>query len=228
MDAPGGGLLKKLVINACDVSPDGSVSVDQGKSFELMVNPADLSHDFSIRYNETDVAGQLSKMKKFDGVDSEKLAFKIVLDGTGAVSQTEVVDVKTQVKSLSDIIYKYQGVKHEPNHIRILWGSFIFFGRLESISLKYTLFKPSGEPLRAEIDLKFTGFMTAEEEALLSNRSSPDLSHVVVVKAGDTLPGLCTKIYSDPLVYKQVAEVNQLANFRKLMPGDRLLFPPLK
>ncbi|PCJ21792.1 MAG: peptidoglycan-binding protein [Gammaproteobacteria bacterium] len=193
-----------------------------------MLNPEDISHNLSIRYNETEVAGQLSKMKKFDGIDSESMSFKILIDGTGVVAQETFVDVKTQVKTLLDIVYVYDGVKHEPNHVRILWGSFIFFGRMDSISFKYTLFKPSGEPLRAEADVKFSGFLTAEEEALRSNRSSPDLSHVVLVKAGDTLPALCDRIYSDPLVYRQVAEVNRLVDFRKLIPGTRLLFPPLR
>lgn len=219
------------MISACDVARDGSVSVDTGNSFEVMLNPSDLSHDFSIRYNETDIPGQLSKMKKFDGINSEKVGFKLILDGTGVVTNSDSAksaeDVKTQVQKLTDIIYKYDGNKHEPNHVRLLWGSFLFYGRLESLNFKYTLFKPSGEPLRAEANIKFTGFMTPEEEALQANRSSPDLTHVIQVKSGDTLPALCQRIYNDPLLYLAVAKINKLNNFRKLKPGTRLVFPPL-
>ena len=36
------------------------------------------------------------------------------------------------------------------------------------------------------------------------------------------------KIYGDSKYYLEVARVNQLTNFRKLTPGQELLFPPLE
>ncbi len=59
----------------------------------------------------------------------------------------------------TSIVYKYDGSNHEPNHVRVLWGNLIFFGRLESMSVEYTLFKPGGEPLRAKIKLSFSGLI---------------------------------------------------------------------
>jgi nucleoid-associated protein YgaU len=59
-------------------------------------------------------------------------------------------------------------------------------------------------------------------------KSSPDLSHLVTVKAGDTLPLLCCNIYGSSVYYLEVARVNGLAHFRDLAPGMQLLFPPLQ
>lgn len=104
----------------------------------------------------------------------------------------------------------YDGENHEPNHVRLLGGSLIFCGRLESMSVEYTLFKPSGKPLRA-------------------NRSSPDLSHVIEVKAGDdALPLLCDRVYKDCSCYLEVARVNHITHFRDIAPGRKLHFPPLR
>lgn len=221
------GEKKRLTISPCDVD-DGKVTVDEGTVFEVMVNPASYSHAHSISYNKKEAVGQAGAETKFGSVDAEKINFDIVLDGTGVVDVTGVPDVKTQVQQLSDIVYKYDGDKHETNVVRLLWGSLIFFGRLDSMSIEYTLFKPSGEPLRAKIKLAFSSFLSKEEEALQANRSSPDLSHYVEVQAGDTLPLLCHRIYKNSAYYLEVARINNLNGFRDLKPGTRLHFPPLR
>jgi len=70
--------------------------------------------------------------------------------------------------------------------------------------------------------------MTSQEEALAAQRSSPDLTHVVEVKEGDTLPLLCYRVYKDCSYYPQVAKANNLTDFRHLKPGTKLSFPPLR
>ena len=47
-----------------------------------------------------------------------------------------------------------------------------------------------------------------------------------VVKAGDTLPALCARIYGDPGWYLAVARFNGLDNFRVLPAGTRIVLPP--
>jgi len=221
------GLKKKLELSPCTVDDSGNITVNDGSSFELMLNPSSYSHSYEIGYNKKEALGQLASDTKFSGIKPEKIGFDIVIDGTGVV-ELAGDDVKTQVKSLTDIVYKYDGSNHEPNHVRLLWGSLIFFGRLESMSVDYTLFKPSGEPLRAKIKLSFSGFMSKEEEALRANRSSPDLSHQIEVKAGDTLPALCYRVYKDSSYYLEVARANNITNFRDIEPGSKLHFPPLR
>ena len=217
---------KKLKISPCTMDSGGNVSVDDGDSFEVMLNPSSYSHTYSIGYNKKEAMGQLGSDAKFSGIKPENVKFDLVLDGTGVVEADD--DVKTQVKQLSDIVYAYDGSEHEPSYVRLLWGSMIFFGRLESMSVEYTLFKPSGEPLRAKVQLAFTGFMSKEEEALRANRSSPDLSHIIEVKAGDNLPMLCYQVYKDSAYYLDVARVNGITNFRDIRPGTKLHFPPLR
>jgi nucleoid-associated protein YgaU len=78
------------------------------------------------------------------------------------------------------------------------------------------------------VDLQFVGSMSKSEEQLVSNRSSPDLSHIVLVREGDTLPLLCASIYGDPSYYPDVARFNGLLEFRDLKPGAKLHFPPLE
>lgn len=228
------GLKTLLKISPCTLdSVTGDISVDGSKdSFEVMLNPSSYSHGFTINSSKKEVIGAASTEAKFNAVRPEKVGFELVIDGTGVVNLPipgiGSPDVKTQIQQLTDVVYTYDGDKHSPNHARLLWGSLIFFGTLDSMSVEYTLFKPSGEPLRAKVKLSFTGFQSKEEGSLRANQSSPDLDHVVEVKAGDTLPLLCYRIYKDPGYYTEIARVNNLVNFRSLVPGTRLHFPPLR
>ena len=61
------------------------------------------------------------------------------------------------------------------------------------------------------------GFATSA----LAQDQSPDLTHVRMVKAGDTLPGFCEQIYGDPRLYLKVAAANGLDPRRALVyAGD--------
>ena len=94
-------------------------------------------------------------------------------------------------------------------------------------NVKYTLFDIDGAPIRAEVSLDFFEFESFKEIEAKQNKQSPDLTHIIEVKSGDTLPNLCNKVYNDPSYYMQVARINGLSSFCRLKPGTRLVFPPL-
>ena len=226
------GLKKKLTISPCTVDSEGIISVDGSKDpFEVMLNPSSYSHNYTIKYNKDKTMGQASGEPKFSAICPEEVTFDLLIDGTGVVNLpipgVGSPDVKTQMEQLEEVVYHYDGTHHEPNNVRLLWGSMIFFGRLKSMSVEYNLFKPSGEPLRAKLKLAFTGYMSQEEGSLKAKRSSPDLTHYIEFKAGDSLPLLCYSIYRDSSYYLEVAKVNKITNFRNIKPGTRLYFPPL-
>jgi hypothetical protein len=232
MPDPISGQKKPLTLTQFSVSSAGTITLDPSRSFAVMLNPAEFTHEYAIQYNTRKTLGQVATDAKFSAVDNDKVHFSIIVDGTGAVptagASSPPKDVKSQLADLNSVIYQYVGSRHEPSHVRVLWGTLIFFGRLESMSTQYTLFKPSGDPLRAKVDLRFIGFMSKEEEKLVANRSSPDLAHSVVVRKGDTLPLLCESIYGDGSYYPEVAQANDLTDFRNLQAGMRLHFPPLR
>lgn len=225
------GLKSLMEITACTVSEDGTLTVKESEKFDVMINPSSYSFENSVCFNKSRAQGAIGSRNQFSHMNDGKVGFDLVIDGTGVVNLPipgiGSDDVKTQIKNLSAVL-GYDGKEHEPKHSRLVWGTLIFYGRMTSMSTTYSVFKPSGEPLRAKIGLKFTGFMTNEEGALAANNSSPDLSHLIEVQAGDTLPLLCNRVYKDSTYYMEVARINHLENFRSIKPGERLIFPPLK
>jgi hypothetical protein len=222
-----------LTITRVKVQPDGTIEIDARKSmtFTALINPAEFKHEREIEYSGARTLGQLGSEMKFSTTAPDRITFALVLDGTGVVPTATAADsvkeVITWMAELNRVVFQYDGTLHQPSHVRVLWGTLILFGRMESMTTNYTLFKPSGDPLRAKVDLKFVGFISQKQNSLMSNRSSPDLSHEVLVREGDTLPLLCHRIYGDAAYYPEVARHNGLAGFCKLAAGQRLHFPPL-
>ncbi|MBS1189265.1 MAG: peptidoglycan-binding protein [Rhodocyclaceae bacterium] len=218
----------RLTIAPCNTK-GGQMVASKEKAFEVMLNPSSYSYSAGIDYSKTKALGKSASEAKFNTAEGDRLTFKFVLDGTGVVEPATLAgSVTDRVQKLREVVYDYVGDKHEPNVVRVLWGTFIFYGRLQSMSIDYNLFKPSGEPLRAQVNLTFIGTMGSREEARKANRSSPDLTHVVEFKAGDSLPLLCYRIYEDSAYYMAVARYNRITNFRAIKPGQKLLFPPLR
>lgn len=220
-----------LTITRLNVAQDGTVSVDRSKRFSALLNPSDYKHQRAIQYSQQEALGQIGSESKFSAIGPDKVQFSLLFDGTGAVPPNNPGDagkeVAEQLSELTAVIYQYDGNRHEPSHVRLLWGTLSLDARLESMSTHYSLFKPGGEPLRAKVELGFVSFVTKKEAGLLANRSSPDLTHRVQVREGDTLPLLCLRIYGDPRYYPQVARHNGLTGFRVLQAGSVLHFPPL-
>ena len=195
--------------------------------FKVMLNPVEYSEKNSINY--TGYANR--KNKKFVRQEGSVFSIpKILLDTTGVVPEKEWPvkgSIKDMIEKLNKIVYKLNGKVHETPIVEVQWGTTHFKGRLKKMDVKYVLFDLNGEPLRAEVSLDFYIYETIKEIEAEARKSSPDLTHIIEVKAGDTLPNLCNKIYKDPSFYMQVARVNQLSTFCSLKPGMRLVFPPL-
>ena len=210
------------------MAADGMLTLSaNNKSFSVMVNPQDYSIKDSIKYSDYNEP----RSKRFDRYEASVLRIpKIFLDTTGSIPVEKWPfngSIDEMIKKLKSIVYDYNGKNHEPSVVDILWGDLKVQGRLLSMETKFALFDKDGHPIRAEVNLSFALFKTFKDLEAEANKNSPDLTHVIEVKAGDTLPNLCNKVYNDPSYYMQVARVNKLSGFCRLVPGMRLVFPPL-
>lgn len=189
----------------------------------MLVNPVEYSKNSGIKYNNPQSVGE--KSPTFKGFEDEGFSVKFYLDNTGVISGSDPID--KSIKELERVCEEYVGDIHETPFIKVVWGTLNFKGRLSRKNVKYTMFGDDGEPLRAEVDLQISYYIDVKTDEKLKNTSSPDLSHLFTVKAGDTLPQLCKEVYGSIGYVTDVARVNGLSGFRHLIPGTKLLFPPL-
>ena len=226
----------KLTITRCQTSSD-QITPKSGAAniFRATINPSSYKRKYGTKFagtgEELDSAiGKAAPVPKFSRSEPEKITFSLTLDGTGVVPDAVGTTVAEQVEKLRSIAYDYSGEEHEPDAVQLDWGTELraFQARLTSLEIDYTLFDPDGAPLRATLSLEFIEALTEAQVALEANNQSPDLTHIVRVVEGDTLPLLCERIYKDVSKYLEIARFNDLDNFRQLVPDTLLRFPPMR
>lgn len=217
------GTLEKLLIKAYE-RPD--YSGQPIGEFSAYVNPNEITLSYEMEYDSAQGAGTTNSRMNFKKVKPGDLSLTFFIDGTGANGSK--IDVQQKVESFQTVT-GYNGNIHRPNYLKVVWGTLqVKRCILKSASIAYKLFKPDGIPLRAVITANFTDNADDQTRVALAQDQSPDLTHVRLIKAGDNLPDLCYQIYGDPSYYLEVAQANELENFRQLTPGSKLFFPPLK
>lgn len=217
------GTLEKLLIKAYE-RPD--YSGQQIGEFAAYINPNEITLSYEMEYDSAQGAGTTNSRMNFKKVKPGDLSLTFFIDGTGANGSK--IDVQQKVESFQTVT-GYNGNIHRPNYLKVVWGTLqVKRCILKSASIAYKLFKPDGIPLRAVITANFTDNADDQTRVALAQDQSPDLTHVRLIKAGDNLPDLCYQIYGDPSYYLEVAQANELENFRQLTPGSKLFFPPLK
>ncbi len=197
-------------------------------SYEVLFNPEEFHSNYELEYKEGKASGRSSPRLKFQGIKPQTLDLNLIFDGTGSIPGTEGVSVHDQIESFKKVALYYDGDLHEPPYVRVQWGNLIFQGKLQSFKVTYNLFAQNGTPLRAKAAASFKEVVSDKKRAAKENKKSSDLTHLVKVKGGDTLPQLAFKVYNDSSYYLELARINNLTSFRKLTAGSQLVFPPLE
>jgi Contractile injection system tube protein len=216
------GQLEKLIIKAFTKADYSASPVAE---FKVLFNPEEYQRVYDIEYEEGQGKGTTGSPMKFKRIKPQDYTLKFTIDGTGAAG--EKADVPAKVKEFFDVV-GYDGNIHRPRYLQVIWGTLKSNCVLLKAETTYKLFKPDGTPLRAVITSTFRENVDDSTRAKKENKKSPDLTHVRVIKEGDSLPLMAYEIYGDAAYYIAVAKANGMSHFRELKAGDRVLFPPLE
>ena len=157
------------------------------------------------------------------------MKLKLTADGTGVVPLPKgISNVDGYIQKIKDLTYSFKGTEHRPSFLKIVWGSLSVICVCKALDITYNLFNPDGSALRATIELTLSETIDFKTKAKEAQKSSPDLTHIRTVKAGDTLPLMTYRIYGDSSYYLEVARANNLGSVSAIKPGDQIYFPPIK
>jgi hypothetical protein len=200
--------------------------------FTVWINPSSYTYGRQISYNDRQAQGSPEPSPEFNRIADEDISFDLVFDATGVIPPPTGQSYKNGVADILNqfinLVATVNGAIHSPNYLIVGWATLQFQCVLSSLKIDYTLFMPDGTPLRAKVSVSFKSYTSESAIAKGAAKASPDLSHIVTVAAGDTLPDLCYRVYGDSGYYAEVARINGLLSFRALAPGLGLLFPPLR
>jgi LysM repeat protein len=227
--------VSKLVITAYE---DVNFENATDQTFAVMYNPNTFSQNYRSVWTGEAAQGGTAETQSYRRLESDSVTFEFLFDGTGVSgvggtavdlnpSAGQAGYVQEQIDAFLALTQGINSATHEPNFLQLSWGTFIFNGVLESATITYKLFHSSGAPLRATVNASFKRSVSRIEQAAEARKQSPDLTHFRIVKAGETLPFIAWKVYGNPLLYLEIARVNNISNFRKLKIGQQLVLPPV-
>ena len=226
------GKINKLTFTAySDVKFKNKLGEDP---YSVMINPESFKRKLSISYKTEQGNGSTASAGKFDKTKPENYSFEFIVDGTGVIPSSkkaainEKEDVTDNIERFLKVVYNYISDSHRPPFVEIEYCELIMRCVLDSLDISYTLFHSDSRPLRAKISCSFTSVMSPEIEAKKKDDQSPDITHKRALKEGETLIAAANNIYESNFYYIDVAENNNLNNFRKIKPGTEIYFPPLK
>jgi hypothetical protein len=234
------GNLKKLKIIAY-TDDTYSTKAEAPNEYIAVINPEKYEVSFNIDYNRDNAQGREGVQTTYNNSQNPQISFQFLFDGTGILNQSggflenvpllgsanATVNIIDQIMEFQSVVLNYDGSIHKPRSLILTWGTLLFKCKLTNLKFEYKLFKPDGTPIRALAHCTFEGSIESDLQVALSFPRSSDLTHVRIVSEGDTLPLLSYKIYGDSKYYLELARVNKLNAFRKLIAGEKIVFPPI-
>jgi len=219
---------------------DAAYQDPAGPPFTTSINPETYTYKYKTEYCETQGAGSSGTTLKYTKTAPQEFNFDFLFDGTGVIKDgpsalsvapgavSQAVGVTAQIEVFKSIVFDYQGEKHRPNYLVIMWGTLIFKGVLTNMDIEYKLFNPEGLPLRAVAKCAFKGSIEDVLRIAQDNPMSPDITHQRTFSSGDTLPLMSNTIYGDQQYYIDVANANKLDGFRNIKTGTSIYFIPIE
>jgi hypothetical protein len=211
---------------------DNTFQTATGDKYTATVNPGNFSLKYGSLFNQQNAQGASESVGSFNRRLPQSLSFKFIFDASGVVPNTTAGDISAEFGLFKSVVYNYNSDMHQPRYVQLRYGVLIYNCIMTSMTVNFTLFKPSGAPIRAEVDCDFQGFIDDKKLAAVENRMSPDLTHIKTAMAGDTFPLVCYREYGDSKYYYQVAkymaaEYSTMIDFKQLTPGAKIVLPHL-
>ncbi|MEV0908250.1 CIS tube protein [Streptomyces hokutonensis] len=211
--------------------PSGSSRTLGGRigEVEFQFNPSQLELSRSASwYAQRAVGFDRGAQQEFSGADPASLAVEVFLDASATPTAPQVRKKVEQLLSCCEVDPQSLPTNRpSPPWVRFSWGGFStvqFTAYVESVSAAYSLFSPTGEPLRATCRLSLKEIPTpAKGQNPTSGALTAQRVHRVVV--GDSLPSLAWREYGNATRWRAIAEANGIDDPMRLRPGSELLLP---
>lgn len=197
------------------------INLDQGnEKIEVMFNPEDYELTTSALFSENDGNLQYNRSELEDFTVS--LFFDSYVQGTDIRDQTDKI-AKLALPTIAGTNTK------RPPVCLFSWGGFTYRGLINKVQQKFTLFLPTGIPVRAELQVTFTSWLTDKDETYYSGKEA--CVQYWEVKAGDRLDLIASQTLNNSAYWRLIADQNRITNPFAFPQdsdiGQRLLIPDI-
>jgi hypothetical protein len=209
-------LVKATITDVSHADSDPSKKV-----VTVLFNPTDLSVERSSHYASMPVPGLSMPILQYIRGEADILHLELFLD---RIDQNS--DVEDDIAQLQGFV-TIDSALHAPPVAEFAWGKFSFTGVVTSLRQKMTLFSEDGRTLRARMTMSLRSYKAAEVQLRELKLSSPDRTHIRVLREGETLAHIAFEVYGDPRMWRPIALANGIERPRFVAPGTPLSIPAL-
>lgn len=193
----------------------------------VMINPAEISVQASLRYADSQTIGKTEGQQQFVSKESDSMSIKLYYDGfiaalakkSDAKNLNDPEDVSTHIKQLIKNV-EINGDEHKPAKCRFTWGSIDILCQITQMQYTYTMFTGEGKPIRAHVQLSVRALRNTPAPV-----NSPDRTKWRAADGEASLWRMAENEYGDAGLWRVIADANGLRNPRLAAFGMELSIP---
>jgi nucleoid-associated protein YgaU len=201
------------------------------KKLTCLFNPTEYSIAKTNNWKTKDNVGKNVPQVDFTGGGARTLSMTLFFD----VLEQPGADVRKYVDQLWELTMIDETKKHtktkraRPPFCHLTWGQhWTFKAAMLSLTVKYTLFREDGTPVRATAEVKFQEVEDQAQQKKTNPTSYAEPGRRCrVLKPRDTLALIAYEEYGDPNYWRVLADYNHLDDPLDLRAGEILAVPPL-
>lgn len=217
-------------------------SSEAGITLEAQFNPESINLSKGCGTERDNQATENSPKLSFTGGEPFNMSLEIIFDTTEtwgkavAGGDVQALFVKPLLSLMKIGEYKDDDGKPEtrPPHCQLIWGKdmtwnqgFSIMGKcfVEHANITFTLFDAKAKPLRAKASISL--IEVAHQLKATNPTTLTETRRTWQVKGDETLDWIAYKEYGNSAMWRHIAEMNDIADPKKLRPGQLLRIVPL-
>ena len=197
------------------------LNTDTNEKLTVLFNPEEYSLNRDNNFAQAAVPGRSAPLLQFTHGNLRTLEMELLFD-----TYEKLRDVREETGKLLKLL-DINPETHAPPVLLFVWGSLRFECVLARANQRFILFLPSGEPVRARVQVSFSEFTNSSLEAKEIKRETADFTKIRVVGQGETLSSIAGDVYANPTLWRPLAIRNGIDAPHALLPGQKLVVPRL-
>ncbi len=189
-----------------------------------LFNPTEFTVQKTVPWVEQPTAGREGAAEQYTHSGRATLSLDLFFD---------TYEIGVDVRAFTQRIVRVASVdprdpqQQHPLVCKLVWGlgGVVFQGVLQSLTQRYTLFLPSGTPVRATLGCTFLEWKSDWDKALRKLSALVDVSNNRALQVGESLSSIAASEYRDPTDWRRIAEANGIDDPRAIGPGRALTIP---
>jgi nucleoid-associated protein YgaU len=203
-----------------------------GAGLDVQFNPTEYTLTKGAQLAEIPIPGLDQPIIQFVRGQTETMSLELLFDSTEDGTGAQAKSVTQKTDAFYSLI-KIDPEAHAPPVLLFKWGTAfpgarernVFKCVVSSVRQQFTLFSPTGVPLRAKLTVELREYKTLSDQIRQLNLRSADQTKAHVVLEGETISSVAYESYGDPTVWRRIAEANGIDDPLAVAPGSILRVP---